>query len=215
MRIPGRSGAGCLSILLILSRAAAAQGLSAGIVGGFNTSTFSDFPNAGPETPRHESGVLAGFYLELPLGRAVSLETEVSYTQKGTRVEGPATLGGPSTVFLAERFDYVEIPILVRVGATGNRAGVYGVAGPAVARLVRARERFEVPGFPALDQDISDGVTSTDASVVVGAGLSIGRLAIEGRLDVGLRNLMRPADRRPGDPELTNRCAGVIVRLRL
>ena len=204
----------CLALLLT-STNTVAQTLSGGLVGGINASMFSDFPSPGPETQRRSTGLAAGVYLEFPLGRVVSLQAEVIYAQKGSRVEGPPAPGAASTVFLSERFDYVEVPILVRFGATGDRSGIYGVAGPAIARLVRARERFDVPGVPVLDQDIADGVNATDAGLVVGAGFSTGRLAIEGRLDVGLRNLIPPADRRTGDPAPANRSVGVVARLRL
>jgi hypothetical protein len=89
------------------------------------------------------------------------------------------------------------------------------VAGPAVAWLVRARERFDIPGVPIQDQDIADGLTGVDATVVVGGGIALGRLDVEGRVDVGLRDLIPAADRRPGDSRLTTRSFAVLARLRI
>jgi len=97
----------------------------------------------------------------------------------------------------------------------GDRTGAYALVGPAVAALVRARERFDVPGVATLDQDIKDGVTGMDATLVVAGGVSLGRLGVEGRVDIGLRNLIPPGDRRPGDPTPTNRSLAVLARLRL
>jgi hypothetical protein len=89
------------------------------------------------------------------------------------------------------------------------------LAGPAVAVLVRARERFAVPGLATQDQEITDGVSGIDAGVLLGGGFAIGRVGIEGRFDAGLRNLIPPADRRGGEPARTHRSVSVAARLRL
>jgi Outer membrane protein beta-barrel domain len=211
----------CRGLLILLApllpvATAAAQSFSGGVIAGVSSSTVSNFGNVGPTMLRRETGLVAGFYVEASLARFASLQPEIVYVQKGIRLDGPLVVGASSTASarLTERFDYVEVPILVRLGAIARRPGLYALAGPAVAVLVRARERFEVPGVPTLDQDIKDGVTGTDAGVLVGAGFSTGRLGIEGRFDAGLRNLIPPADRRAGDRERTHRSISVAARLR-
>jgi len=194
---------------------AAAQSFSGGVIVGVSSSTVSNFGNVGPTTLRRRTGVVAGLSVEALLARFASLQPEILYVQKGIRLDAPLVAGASSaSTSLTERFDYVEVPILVRLGATAARPGLYVLAGPAVAVLVRARERFEVPGLPTRDQDIKHGVTSTDAGLLLGAGFSTGRLGIEGRFDIGLRNLIPPADRRAGDAERTHRSVSIAGRLR-
>jgi outer membrane immunogenic protein len=200
---------------LAVVRPARAQSVSIGVLGGLNASTFADFRDLGPGTLRRVPGLLAGVFVEVPIGGRVSLQPELIYTQKGARVEGPALPGATTTATVSERFEYLQAPILIRFGATADRRGVYIVAGPAVAALVRAREHFDVPGVVLQDEDIKDGVTGTDVGVIAGGGFSTGRLGVEARVDVGLRNLIPPSDRRAGDPAPTNRSVSIAARLRL
>jgi hypothetical protein len=210
----------CRSLLVALAIAsftvstAAGQTLSGAVVAGLTGSTFSDFADVGPAAARRQIGLLAGFSLEIRLERFVSLQPEVLYSQKGTRLETTPLPGSASSAVVIERFDYIETPILIRVGATAGRDGPYAVAGPAFAALARAREHIEVPGFPTQDLNIKDGVTGTDVGVVIGGGVSIGRLDIEGRFDAGLRSLIPPDDRRSGDPHPANRSLTALARLR-
>jgi hypothetical protein len=151
----------CRGLLILLApllpvATAAAQSFSGGVIAGVRSSTVSNFGNIGPTTLRRETGLVAGFSVEASLARFASLQPEVVYVRKGTRLEGPLVAAAPSSASasIPERFDYIEVPMLVRLGATAGRPGLYVLAGPAVAVLVRARERFEVPGLPTQDQDI-------------------------------------------------------------
>jgi hypothetical protein len=88
------------------------------------------------------------------------------------------------------------------------------LAGAPSSASASITERFDSIEVPILVQDIKDGVTGTDAGVLVGGGFSIGRVGIDGRFDAGLRNLIPPTDRRAGDRERTHRSVSVAARLR-
>ena len=113
---------------------AAAQSFSGGVIVGVSSSTVSNFGNVGPTTLRHRTGVVAGLSVEASLARFASLQLEILYVQKGIRLDGPLVAGASSaSASLTERFDYVEVPILVRLGATAARPGLY-----VLARVLRS-----------------------------------------------------------------------------
>jgi hypothetical protein len=194
--------------LAIASRASAQPAV--GLVGGTALSTLANFGDQVSVTDGRLAGVLAGVYVDLPLAHRVSLQPEVAYLRKGVHLEGPVAPGSTAPVRITEWFDYLEVPVLVRLGAVGRRDGLYAVAGPAVARLVRAREGFDVPGVAVLDEDIADGVTATDVALVAGAGLAISRVAIEARFERGLRNLIPPGERDRVDRTPTTRSLALV-----
>lgn len=206
---------GLVAALVVCGRAASAQTLSFALVGGPGAATIADFRDTGPGSAlERRTGVLAGVSFEIPVAAGVALVPEIVYTQKGVGVDAPAAPRSAARASVFERFDYVEMPLLARVGAAGGRRGAYGIAGPMLAILVRARERFEAPGIPIAEADLMDGVTHLDAGAVFGGGVSAGRIDLELRADIGLRTLIPPADRRAGDSEPRNRSLAALVRWR-
>ena len=203
---PSRHIVAAVLCVLLCTAAADAQGVTGGLEFGVSSSTLSDFGEVGLTTLQRETGTLFGVFVAVPLTTGVALQPEVVYTQKGIRGEGPSTEFGT----FVNRFDYLEIPILLRLGAA--RGGPYVVAGPAFSFLLRANVRFEAPGFTQ-SEDIKDEINGPDVGVIVGVGVMFGRFGIEGRFDAGLRNLVKPADRSAGDPEPKNRSVSLLGRL--
>src|SRR5216110_1480203 len=134
-----RVAATVLALVLIAAATASAQVPSGSVVIGVNVSTFAD-SGYGASALGYEVGWLVGFSLELPVSRRVSLQPEVVYSHKGNRVETPPAPGSTPFQLAAQRLEYVEVPLLIRVGATAGRGGIYALAGPAIAALARARE---------------------------------------------------------------------------
>jgi len=203
-----------VAAMLGLPCTAHAQSASVGVLGGLNASTFDGFSPPGSVVLRREVAALVGVSVELPPRGWVTLQPEVVYAHKGAGVEGQAVAGAAPSVFLTDWLEYLEVPILFRLGANGGRRGLYGVVGPAVAWLVRAHERWNIPGVLTQDQDIKDQLTGVDVAVVAGGGVSVGRFDVEGRVDIGLRDLKPIDDRGPGDSALTNHSVAVLARLR-
>lgn len=81
-------------------------------------------------------------------------------------------------------FDYLEVPVYLRVNA-GTRSlngfNVYGLVGPAFDFRLKGKLNFE--DSPA------DQMQEIDVGVTAGAGIEITRFIVEGRYTQGFRNL--------------------------
>ena len=156
--------------------AASAQGLELGVKGGLSLAEFSGGDNAFDAAEGSRKGLVAGAFLAVPLGGAVSLQGEALFAQKGSAYHFDDL---DTTV----KLDYVEVPVLLkaRFGAAGLRP--YVLAGPYVGFRLRARATGEV-GAAAMD--LEDETKTTDYGVTAGAGLELGRLLVEARYAHGL-----------------------------
>jgi hypothetical protein len=167
------------SLALIASTVgAAAQGFSGlGAKLGYNSSTF-----VGANTPgkgiSSQSGLTLGGYVTYEFNETFSLQQEVLFTLKGSKVN---TIGD---VWLSNIFLYVEMPLLAKatfLPESELRPNVY--AGPAVAALIGA---FNNTGF-------LEDFRSYDFGLVIGGGVGIWELSLDLRLTKGLLNFDQSA----------------------
>ena len=141
--------------------------------------TGSDAPNS----TGSKTGLLVGGFASLSVNQMISIQPEVAYAQKHFTFTGGATSGTAEA-------DFIEIPVLVRIGVPKSTAGAYVVVGPGFSITSRAKQTdFKLRGVAQPDQDIKDHVESSDVSVIGGVGAALGKLDVEGRYDGGLRNL--------------------------
>jgi hypothetical protein len=163
----------CSLALVASTVGAAAQGFSGlGAKLGYNSSTFvgADIPGKGISS---QSGLTLGGYVSYEFNDMFSLQQEVLFTMKGSRVN---TIGD---VWLSNIFLYVEMPLLAKVTLLpepGLRPNVY--AGPAVAALIGAFN----------DVGILEDIRSYDLGFVIGGGVKIWKLSLDLRLTQGLLN---------------------------
>ncbi len=106
----------------------------------------------------------------IPLG----IEADLFYTMGGTVLEGPVfanELGGPVTGTLTEKLTFIEIPVLLKGKfPTGTPVSPYVYAGPSLGFLAAAKDLQEPTGYLSDEVDGSSDYTSTDFSLVFGAG---------------------------------------------
>jgi hypothetical protein len=95
-------------------------------------------------------------------------QPEVIFSMQGTKFAfGTATL------------DYVQVPILLRIGSSAkNKASLYGLVGPSFGLLVQ-------------DDNWDDPIERGDVGLVVGAGVTFSRLLAEVRYTAGLRDFSK------------------------
>lgn len=156
------------------------------------------------------TGFIGGGFVRIPVTGMFSVQPEALYAQKGTLFELSSVAASAKISF---EIDYLEIPVLGYLSFAPDamvRPFVFG--GPFVGIKTRAsavgefgstREDFE--GFDEL-------IRSNDAGVAVGGGVEIGRLSVEARYHVGLRDIN--AEPEPGDPKLKTRAFSVLVGMR-
>ena len=163
--------------LLVCASSSWAQGLDFGVKGGVNIANVdvSDDGAAPSFDPR--IGLVAGGFVRMPVASWLAVQAEGLYAEKGARVE-------ESGVDAKLILNYLEVPVLARV-PLGRLFYVTG--GPSMAFLLQAKVRTRFSGATE-DIDISDDVQSFDFGLAMGGGVELGRLIIDGRYTLGLRD---------------------------
>jgi hypothetical protein len=127
-------------------------------------------------------GAAFGGSLAVTLGGVVGLQTEVLYTQKGLKADAPS--GIDETFHL--RLDYIDIPVLLRLGPTGGK-GLQFLVGPSFNFNTSAKTVLE--GAVDADDDIKDDIEDFEIGLVFGAGYYGSVVTVEGRYQEGLTDI--------------------------
>jgi len=163
---------GAFAAMLVLPQTAAA-GVKFGIKGGANIANVNgDFTETIADW-KSSVGFCAGIFLELNFGRILTIQPEVLYTMKGADA-GTGKL----------KFDYIEIPVLLKIRIPMGSVHPFIFAGPAFGFNLKAvLDGIEVEDMP-----------TADYSAVLGGGLQLGRsIHIDARYTMGLQKLAIPS----------------------
>jgi hypothetical protein len=162
---------GAFAATLVLPQAAAA-GVKFGLKGGANVANVNGNFGTALEDWKSTVGFCAGIFLELNLGRILTIQPEVLYTVKGADT-GTGKL----------KFDYLEIPILLKIRIPTGSIHPFVFAGPAFGFSLKAVvDGIEIQDMP-----------TADTSAVLGGGLQLGRsIHIDVRYTMGLQKLAIP-----------------------
>lgn len=168
-----------VSVLVVTAFAAllalpspAAAGVRFGLKGGASVANVNgDFVDALGDW-KSTVGFCGGIFLEFNFGRVLTLQPEVLYTMKGADT-GAGKL----------KFDYIEIPVLLKLRLPTGDVHPFVFAGPAFGfTLKSALEGIELEDFP-----------KSDYSAVIGGGLQLGSsFHIDVRYTMGLQKLEIP-----------------------
>lgn len=187
-----------LGLLLMPGRAQAQFQL--GVGGGLTFATLEvdeDEVDFNEDDIGTRTGFNAGAWVGIPVSEIISIVPGAFYVQKG------ATLDGDPSVDATLALDYIEVPVLLSVLATGRDRPVAlsFFLGPAVAFEVGCALDVEVDGVDNESVDCGDGdeqldieTKSVDFGAMFGAGLSfpVARntsVWVNGGLDLGLTNI--------------------------
>lgn len=170
-----------LSVLaLSAAPVVAADGPTAGLVGGGNLGAVGlDGSGATGIDPGVKAGVFVGGFGLFPLTPNITIQPEIAYSQKRFTLKDPAR-----SFDATDRWDWIEVPILLRVSFTADSSGLYVIAGPGFSYLLRAKEQDGRRSF-----DIKDNVEKLDVSLIGGIGYAAGHFGVEVRFDAGVRDL--------------------------
>src|SRR5512143_3152734 len=159
----------CLAIGVVLAALVlphqAAAGVKFGIKAGANVANVNGDFATNVSDWKTRVGFCGGVFLELNFGRILTIQPEVLYTMKGAKAtieEGALTGTGKL------RFDYVEIPILLKVRIPTGPIHPFVFAGPAIGFILTTTFK-DITGTSV---DI-EGAEKVDYSAVMGAGLQI------------------------------------------
>lgn len=173
-------------------------GLNVADVQGDAVKTFTDLAGYTPDgtiTRQMRPGFYAGLYATLPIGPGFAIEPGISYSEKGTVLQGKVPV--PALDFLSTRLTgtarlaYVDVPVLAKVFIT---PGFYVYAGPQASFLVSGKARVAAGalGFTAYKQDfdISSQLRKVDFAAVGGLGYQFENgLGVSAGYDYGLTSL--------------------------
>jgi Outer membrane protein beta-barrel domain len=162
---------GVFALLLALPQTSAA-GIKFGLKGGANIANVNGNWNDALGDWKSTVGFCGGIFLELNFGKVLTIQPEVLYTMKG------ADMGDGKL-----KFDYLEIPVLLKVRIPTGNIHPFIFAGPAFGFNLKA----------AIDEYQLDGMPTADYSAVLGGGLQLGRsVHIDVRYTMGLQKLEIP-----------------------
>lgn len=197
-------------VIGVLSSAAAAQAADAvtgGFVAGLNFANVSvDTGTSISVSPSTKAGLLLGGFVMIPLTKPFSLQPEFLFVQRSFDLQTGTSASG----LYQERWSAVEIPILARydLALSGGR-GFYVVLGPAFSFLGSATE---TRGSSSIGTDVKNDLAGADVSVVLGAGVTFGKIGVEARFDAGLKEVSSPA---PTTGSEKNRAFALLFRYKI
>ena len=154
-------------LLLLLSVMVFAQP-KIGLKAGGNIANFSGDDAGNPDT---KFGFAFGGFFEYQFSPLFAVQPEIYYTMKGGTDKG--TISG-TTVDYTLSYDYVEVPVLVKVlvPLRGSNVSPEIYAGPFIGFNTTAKVKAEANGTSA-EADIPN-VTSTEFGLQFGGGIGFG-----------------------------------------
>ena len=193
-------------LTLLVSAPAAAQSVQGGIKGGISFSTMDGLGEVFGNLPQlnTESRInwVAGVFVKVNLGTFFAFQPEVLYVRKGAK----AAVTGVFTESITYNLNYIDIPLLARV-QTSRGTGLYLLAGPSIGLNVTATVEDEA----GETEDVKDEINTSDMGLVIGAGVELAHVLVEGRYTQGLSNIIKDAE---GEESVKNRAISLLFGIR-
>lgn len=174
-----------LFIVLILISVIVSGQTSLGIFAGLNSGKLKgDAPPDG--FYKSLNGMNVGAFIDVGLGKIVSLSLQPSYSQEGVRIFYQASKCEKPVDSLRVRLNYFSLPLLVKINSTNKR--FYALAGIETGLLLSSYLQTSDN-----KEDLNADIADINFAMVFGAGFNIplkyGRIFIELRYTQGLVNL--------------------------
>lgn len=189
--------------------------MTIGVMAGVNYATVDQDPELGDVTFHYKVGLLAGGFLGVQVNEVFSVEPQVLYSQKGTKVKGT---GSNSSLEGTVRISYIEVPVLGKFWfpVSNSQVTPFVFAGPVVAFNVGCTlkgEILSVTGSEDCDKTSVVKVKSTDFSATGGGGIEFRAgnqlVRVDARYTHGFTDINDSGDNR----EIKNRAFAATVGL--
>jgi opacity protein-like surface antigen len=199
--------------------------MSAGLKAGLSMANWSG-ADAKPTTmglsPLFAYSTRTGFtgygFLGIQFINLIGAQVEVGYSMKGTKVKGAETRVGqnnniiPITIDGTMAFDYLEIPILVKLCLPVPVINPYIYAGPSIGMLLSAKFNVKATGSDGgqtissdTTVDVKENINSTDVGLAFGAGVDLPfGLLIDLRYTLGLGTIAKQETGSSTTPDVKN-----------
>jgi hypothetical protein len=193
-------------LTLLISAPAAAQSVQGGIKGGVSFSTLDGLGDVIGNLPQvnvdTRINYVAGVFVKVNLGNFFAFQPEVLYVRKGAKLAAT----GVFTESITYNLNYIDIPLLARV-QTSRGTGLYLLAGPSIGLNVTAKVENEA----GETEDVKDGINTSDMGLVIGAGVDLAHILLEGRYTQGFSNIIKDA---PAETSVKNRAISLLFGIR-
>jgi hypothetical protein len=187
-------------LLLVFSAASFAQlGISKGLIGGLNMASLSGADVSGDA--KGVTGYAGGIYLEFNIPGPFSIEPEILYSMKGSKMD-------LSRYTITDNYSYVDVPVLLKYFLPIPVVRTYLYAGPSYSILLTAKRKTEGSTITNTEVDVKDAMTANDVGAVVGLGVGFSSLRIDARYNLGFTTIDKN-----GTFKMFNRVAAVYVGL--
>jgi hypothetical protein len=175
-------------VVLFLALPSGAQTFHLGVIGGWNSASFTLKANQGEKQEVNARNMFgAGGVLGIGINQFVFVELQPMYLQKG----GTYVQNAPSPDFELKA-TYFEIPLFLKVAAFRDGFQPYVMGGPSFGFLLTSDLEGEVGGLK-FNADFKDVTKNFELGLGFGAGirfpLGIATLFMEGRYVFGLGNI--------------------------
>lgn len=158
-------------------------------------------------------GYTLGGFVEYPVCKKISLQTELNYQKKGQKVE---SFPESNETTLRREFNYASLPLLIKgnfqSAQTGDKWTFNLFAGPYVGYLTSVYANQKSGGTTTY-LDISNQAEKTDFGAVFGLGVTY-KLASRGSLVFDLRYQMGLSKIDKKETDLRNKGAGIVIGYR-
>ncbi len=188
--------------------------MTIGVMAGLNWAKVEQDPEGGDVTFGYKTGLLAGGFFGYQVNEVFSVEPQLLYSQKGTKVKGT---GSNASLEGSVKLSYIEVPLLLKFWfPTYSQVTPFVFAGPVVGFTVGCTlegEILSVTGDEDCDKTSVVKVKSTDFGGTVGGGVEFKAgmqvVRIDGRYTHGFTDINDSGDNR----EIKNRAFAVTVGL--
>ena len=168
-----------------------AQATVFGVKGGISFVSLSfDDVDQGDEVSSRTSYVIGGF-VGIPVTPMISVQPEVLWAPAGTEVTS-AELGGQTAEI---SFNQVQVPVLLKANIGKSSTRPFVVVGP-VFGFKASKLKFKIADFETTDPEETgdNDASSTDVAIAFGGGVDVGKLSVEVRYNLGVKDLDTSSD---------------------
>lgn len=184
-------------VLVMLSSAVSAKGISFGVKAGLSTYNITEVP-AGWDNTSFKSGFAGGAYLNYAFNENLSLQPEVLYVMKGLN----GAISNPFvTIDFTGKYNYIDIPLLAKY-AMPTKSGFIPCffVGPSLG--INLTADFDIEGKDLIwDENITGSIDYSEATnkvefgLVIGAGCDYavgnGQITFNARFNLGFSKVIK------------------------
>lgn len=164
--------------------------ISLGLRAGTSLATAHfDKENLLPDSPDYYWGTTAGIVAEVCVVEFFALQTEAGVIQKGYKMNHPFNAGNKT---ITTHFDYLEIPLLLKMKYGSETVKGFVMAGPYYAYALNGRAKLAGEKSNKIDFDqanIQRHEWGGVFGVGIGAEVGPGTLFLDSRFEMGFTNL--------------------------